>query len=545
MNYDPDIFGSSPSGSSAGFDSSIFSSKGAVTDKPKEVAAPVDNFSGNLRFATPLGTLDTKIPLPQFINKGLAQFGSGIADYGMVTAKPGAVDEKRAIDNPLTKGVAGTVLGFAGKAAPAMALPIVGGPVVGGITAGAAMGALEPVGTGESRQGNTLIGAGLGAVLPGGVGLFRKMAQPTNAPLLKAAQAADIPVGLADITNSKLVKGVRSVLNDVPFIGGIGESQRNATQQGFNRAVGRTFGADAPSLTPDVVQTAKTNIKGELNRVWENNTLKLDPQLIQDINRISQNAADKLNPEQSAMVEKQIQNLLKKSNNAEIPGGFTNNWQSELRMAADGEKGLAQNTLTDLRKSVIGAFNRGVSGDDAAALTKARTQYGAFKTVEPLLNSAEAGVAGRVAGDVPAALLPNRVVQQYGSSGRSPFGDLPQIGSQFIVNRTPQTGGSPRAFVQNALVGTGLAGGLGATGGLLAGIGPVVGAAAGLTGAAGLQGLLGSPAVVKALYGNPAAVRGFLDAPEMKKMLLELSKNSAARLPPALAIGSVTAPALE
>lgn len=509
---------------------------------------PVGDFSGNLRFATPFGTMDTRIPLPQIVNRGLAQLGSGFADYGAAFDSPQAVDAKRASDKPLLDMPGGSTLNFAGKVGPALAIPTVGGPVVGGMIAGGLTGLMEPVGTGESRGFNTLTSAGFGGALPGVVKGFGALARPdaAKADLARSALGKGIPVGVSDITDSKLLKATRSILNDVPFVGGIGERQAANTQAGFNRAVSNVIGESADSLTPQVMGGAKSRIGGELNRIWDNNNLKLDPQYITDLQRIMQDASSKLNPEQAAAVNRQVQNLLAKADNAEIPGSFTNNWQSELRMAAEGEKGLAQKLLNDLRQSTLKAFNRGVSGPDAAALSKARGQYGALKTLEPIMNKAEAGVGGRMPGDVPAALLPGQVVSQYGSAARSPFSDLPQIGSQFLVDRVPRTGGSVRAALQNTIVGSGLMGG-GALGGALTagGMGAGVGAGAGLGLTAGLQKLLGSPTVAMSVLSQPQVQRGLLDNPEFSKALLEIMRNSGSRLPAAAGLGLLSAPALE
>jgi len=511
-------------------------------EKPTDV-----NFQGNLRLATPFGTIDTHIPLPEIVNKRLAQFGSGISDLSVAFAKPDVVDEKRGIDAPLLDSGVGKGLHFLGKAAPSMAIPNIGGPVVGGMGAGAIMGITEPVGAGESRIGNTVTSTVLGGIVPAAIKGAQWIARPNaeTATLAQSALDQGIPLGVSDISTNRFVKGARSVLDDLPFVGSIGERANNAKQAGFDVANAKVIGENAP-LTPDVMSAAKTRIGGELNKVWGNNNLKLDGQFIQDLQRIQQDAASKLNPEQATTVNKYIQNLLAKSENAEISGGFANNWQSELRMAADGEKGLAQKVLSDLRRSTLDAFNRGVSPADAAALKTAKTQYGAYKTLEPLMNKSEAGVAGRTPGQVPAALLPQRIVQQYGSTARSPFGDLPQIGSQFIVNRTPQTGGSPRAAIQNIGIGSILTSGAGAgLGGLAAGgPGAVGGAALGLGGGALIEKLLSSPDVTQSVIA-PAVKRGLLDNPQLSAAVLELLKKSASRLPVAAGMGLLSAPALE
>lgn len=498
----------------------------AVPDKP----AKVEDFSGTLRF----GPLDTGIRLPEGVNRRLAQFASGVANLGAAFDAPEAVDAKRARDAQLNDDFMGKALNFAGNVAPGMAIPTLGGPVLGGALAGTIMGATTPVGTGESRLLNTITGGGLGAALPGAVGLARNMVRPDPkaADLArKAIDQYDIPLSPTDITSNGLAKGARSMLDDLPFIGRIGANQQAAKQEAFNAAIGSTFGAPEKSLTPGVMQQAKGRIGGELDRIWNNNTLDLDPKYFQDLQRIGQRAQN-LNPEQQAVVSRQIQNLLQQAQNAKVPGAFTNNWQSELRLAAEGEKGLMQSVLSDLRKSTIAAFNRGVGSQDAAALTKARSQYGAYKTVEPLMSKAEAGVAGRVAGDVPAALLPQRVADQYGSRiSQSPFEDLSAIAGRFMVDRVPRTGGSARAAIQNSALGAGL--GLGA-------FHEPLSAAAGLGSAAVLEKLLSSPALARLLL-NQGPSRGLFDSPDLQRALLELGGNSLFRLPAAAGIGTLSA----
>lgn len=497
---------------------------------PDEQPAKVDDFTGNLR----IGPLDTGIPLPSWLNRRLAQFGSGVADLGNSFAAPEVVDQKRTRDAQLNDDAFGKVLSFGGKALPAMAIPTFGGPVLGGALAGTALGALEPVGTGDSRLTNTLVGGALGAAVPGAVAGVRNLLRPAAKDIDLARTAVNtygIPLAPSDVSRNGLVKGARSVLDDLPVVGRIGANQQEAKQAAFNRAVGSTFGAAEDSLTPQVMGAAKTRIGGELDRIWGNNTLNLDPQYFNDLARVSKRAAS-LNPDQQAAVQRQIQSLLQQADNAQVPGGFVNNWQSELRLAAEGEKGLHQSVLGDLRKATIDAFNRGVSGSDAAALQKARSQYGALKTVQPLLNKAEAAVAGRVSGDVPAGLLPQQVATQYGDRvAQSPLNDLSKIAGRFMVNRSPQTGGSPRAMLQNSALGSALTFG--------AYHDPLT-ASLGLGSAAVLEKLLSSPMLTRSVLRD-VPTRGLLDAPDLQRTLLELSKNSANRLPLAGGLLGLTA----
>jgi hypothetical protein len=269
--------------------------------------------------------------------------------------------------------------------------------------------------------------------------------------------------------------------------------------------------------------------------VWDNNTLKIDGKMVQDLTRIENDALSKLNPEQAASVQKQIQNLLAKSTNGEIDGSFANNWQSELRLVADGEKGLAKKLMGDLRASTLQAFNRGVMPADAGALSQARKEYANFKTLEPLIEKAALGVGGRAPGDMPAGLLPQAVMTgQGGRAIGSDLGELSQIAGRLMTDRVAQTGGSPRAMAQSALMGYGpamLGGAFGLGGAAGAGVGAVGAGAAG----AGLQTLLGSPTVARSVLGiGGNASRGLLDSPTRQGLsdaMEELLKQGAMRSP--------------
>jgi hypothetical protein len=395
----------------------------------------------------------------------------------------------------------------------------------GAVTGGAAAGAVNPEDAGT--------GAALGAALPGVVkatgtagsavgGVFRP--NINNAPLAeRAINNYGIPLGPADISASRFTKATRSVLNDAPFTAGIGERQGAAVQQRFNRAVGDTFGANSDTLTLDVLDAAKQRMGAEFDRIWGQNTLAVDSQLMQQLMVLQQRAA-KLPRSEGASLNAELQDLMQKmttdaAGNVVIPGDVANKFQSYIRRRAEGSQGL-RNELTDLRRSIISAFNRGVSPADAAALTNNRTQYKAFKTVEPLMARAEAGVAGRAAGDVPAALLPQAVVSSYGvGMGGTPLGELAQIGSQYIVPRVAQTGGSARAAIQNAAVGAGLLYG-----------GVMNPAALGAVPAAmGAQSLLGSPTAARAALAAQQRMQasGVTLSPEFQRFLFRSAPQSA------------------
>lgn len=430
--------------------------------------------------------------------KMLAEIG-GTAGAGGVLAKglsaiPGVASAAPALVNAVRSG--GMSVGGA-KGIPAALSRIAGGAVTGGTAAG--MVNPEEAGTGA------LVGGAIpaGAAVAGATGrALGRALRPSGevAQIAQKAQSYGIPVGFGDVADNRMVQATRSILRDAPLTGGMAAGAQDAKQEAFNRAIGQTFGADAPKLTTEVVDQAKQKMGAEFDRIWNNNSLKVTPEFASKLSELKQLSA-KLPRNEGQSLAAEIDDLATKVIDAAdgtqvIPGDVANKFQQYLRRRAEGSAGL-RNELGDMRQAIISAFNQSVSPVDAAALTLNRTQYKAFKTVEPLLRSAELGVAGRMPGDVPAALLPGAVSKSYSNTAGVPLADLAQVGSRFLVDRTPQTGGSARAALQNTAIGAALLGG-GMTNPLLT--------AATVPGAIGVQSMLNSPALARAVMGQGGPV---------------------------------------
>lgn len=401
----------------------------------------------------------------------------------------------------------------------------------GAVSGGAMAGLVDP----ESAATGVVIGAATPAVIRGSSKVFDATARALRpevsaTPLARRALEMGAPLGIADLSNNGMVRGTRSILNDSLFTGGIGRAQNEAKQAWFNQQVGKTFGADAKSLTPEIMDTAKKRLGNEFDRIWGGNDLMVDNQLLVKLSGLRQNA-DLLPQGEGKRLLSHLDDFESRiAQGADgamvIPGGVANRFQSSLRKTSEGAQGFLKNDLLDMRQSVISAFNRSVSPQDAAALTANRGKYKAMKTVEPLLQKSEAGVAGRTSGDVPPALLSQAVVNSYkGGVGGAPLTELSQIGQRFLVDRTPQTGGSARAAIQNTALGGALAAGA-------------------LTNPYTLLGIPAAMGVNKAL-GSPALARGLLTAPEsgaerallglpLTGGLLDLGVRAAPLLSPAL-----------
>lgn len=347
------------------------------------------------------------------------------------------------------------------------------------------------------------LGAALGGALPGLVRAAGSAGQAVARQMRPALESSDLarkalgmgaPLGVADVAEGKAVKALRSVLNDAPLTGGIGAAQNEAKQKWFNRAVGEVFDAADDKLTPEVMDAAKKKMGAEFDRIWGSNNLIVDDKLMISLGKARSNAMMLPKGERARIVSMldDFENQIAQAPDGSIiiPGDVANRYQSTIRKTAESAQSFLKDELTRLRGDIIGAFNRSVSADDAAALALNQRKYKAFKTVEPLLAKGELGVAGREAGDVPAALLPQAVFGSYKTNvSSSPLADLSRIGSMYLVDRVPQTGGSARAMIQNSAIGGAL--GVGAlTNPLALGVIP-----AGMA----VNKALGSPTVARAL----------------------------------------------
>lgn len=122
----------------------------AWASAPEVASDPTEGMSGTDKFLAGVG-------------KSMYDAGRGVGQLvGAVSRED--IDEARRLDAPLmqtTAGKAGAVTGGVATFAPAMFIPGAN-TAVGASLVGAGMGALSPVGTGESRLANTAAGGALG-----------------------------------------------------------------------------------------------------------------------------------------------------------------------------------------------------------------------------------------------------------------------------------------------------------------------------------------------------------------------------------------------
>ncbi|WP_052961842.1 hypothetical protein [Pseudomonas fluorescens] len=321
---------------------------------------------------------------------------------------------------------------------PAVGTRMLGGAITGGASAGlvnpedAKMGALVggAVPGAVSIAGNTA--RGMGRALRGGE------ISPEVAGLVQKANNLGIDIPADRVVNSKPLNALATSLEYMPFSG------RTATidkmQGQLNRAVSRTFGQDSDNVTM-ALRKAQGDLGSKFDTVLQSNKVKIDPTFTQELADHAQRASSELESGQASIIQKQIEEIMSKAQNGEIDGQAAYNIKKTLDRI--GQRNSPEAWYAgDLKKSLMGALNRSLKPDDAAAFAKVRQQYG---TMLDLKKMAQNGADG----DISIARLANMK-----NIGNPELQDIADISAQFLKSRE-----SPHGAMQRLMLG-----GLGAAG---------------------------------------------------------------------------------
>jgi len=354
----------------------------------------------------------------------------------------------------------------------------------------------------QGMAGGAILGPAGKLVAAGGGALANAVAPKVNPIVAQLAQkAVDAGIDLrgSQISASPFVKTVDSVLARVP---GSGIAADNATQrEQFTRAVGRTFGADATSLTPDVMSAAKQNISKVYKDVAARTNVQAGPELTDALDQIHADAQGVLDTNKVPALEKLIQNIKGKIGpDGTMPGetfqALTNKGSMLDRATQDSYSPYA-NIAKEIKAHLNDALESSATPEDAAALSKADWQWKNMRTVEKL-------IANSPDNQIDPARLNAPVSNSFKNrayTGAGDLGDLADIGQRFLKDQG-SSNTAERGAVMNALLkhGAGLAGGASSLLGYHAGLDPLYAAGAGALAAGGTS--LVSRGVGKALSSD-------------------------------------------
>lgn len=407
---------------------------------------------------------------------------------------------------------AGNVAMMAMPASKVSALPSLTGRIAGNVALGATAGGLAPVGTGESRGGNMLVGGAAGGLgMAAGAGLQRlgvAAATPKRIQTRALAQRArqlGIPVTPAQVSDSIPVKTLASSAKYLPFTGAGGAAQRQ--QAGFNRALARTFGADADMLTDDVVQTARKGLSSEFSDIYARNDVPIGPNALQKLADVNNEWSRRMTNDQARVLSNQLDDIIDNAASGTLTGEKYQAVRTML-MKAEGHDALGT-SIRELRRALDDVAADAVGPADAQALKQLRGKWANLRTVEGLLK--QVGGAG---GDVkPSSIWP---AIRKGSTKE--MRELGRIGQVVLKDPIPDSGTGGRLFQYSLLGGLGGApftggGSLGLSAGQL-GLGATLGRAANSDLLGGLVARH-APGMTRRLVGKQLPILGLGATPVM------------------------------
>jgi len=334
---------------------------------------------------------------------------------------------------PLGKG--GRIAAALGKAAP----------FAGAAARGGGFAALQGTTGDETRGENALLGGLLGAAGQGVASGAARLASgiqmdDVTRGLLAKADDAGLRLGAGQLTENRMARTVIDQLERLPFSGA--RAARDANQAAFNRAVAGTFGASDDKITGDAFKAAKLRIGNEFERLANQNTLRVTPQLKAQLAAIRDDASRlSAGPETGKAVGNWIDDLLSKADGDAIPGRLYQSFDSKVGKAMR-PGGETASYLGDIREAVRAAMDDSISAADQGAWRTARQQWANLKTVEPL-------VAKSATGDIAPAQLMGRVTAdnagkvRMASGGGGQLGDLAKVGQRFLKD-APDSGTADR-----------------------------------------------------------------------------------------------------
>lgn len=421
---------------------------------------------------------------------GPQKFFAGVGKSGYDTVRGlgqlvGVVDDDEANENAkLDASLMNTGAGITGNIGGQVAQMIVPGgaalkgakavgavksaPYLAAALSGGAYAASQPVVGDQSRAGNAAFGAaaGLGGQAVGaGLARVAKGASDTISPATKAlfekAKAAGIPVTAAQLSDSRFVKALASVVDRLPWSGA---AKRQASQQGaFNAAVGKTFGAEGNKLTTEVMGAAKAKLGATFDRLGSAYGVKVDDELLGRLAGIADEAT-RLSPDNAgSAVSNVIDDILSKTENGTLPGKAYQSFNTKLRELAK-TKDRYGGYVGQVRDAMEDALTRSIPAAEKELYKTARSQYASMKTAEK--------VAQTRGGDVTPAAL------SHAARGRGELGELAEIGQRFVRQTVPDSGTAERNLLYSALGGGAAYGGMiePTTAALLVGSGKILGA---------------------------------------------------------------------
>ncbi len=282
------------------------------------------------------------------------------------------------------------------------------------------------------------------------------------APAVKAlseeAARLGIPVSRSQLSDSKFVKTLASVVDTMPFSGATKTAENQ--QKAFNRAVAYTFGENTDTITRGVYASARERLGKEFERLSSKNDLNVTPTLMSDVNDVILRSSKYAKDETGRAVLNLARDLRSKMDTTAmtVPGKTYQSIDSEISRLLKGAQGDTALYLGELQEALRKGMDASmVNSADAAAWKVARQQYANLKTIRDIV--AKEGADGNI---TPALLMSRLNASNSGKESmakgtRGQIGDIAAIGKQFMRPAVPNSGTAQRMAALGLLGGGGYA----------------------------------------------------------------------------------------
>jgi len=321
------------------------------------------------------------------------------------------------------------------------------GRIIKGAAAGSAFGAASGAGTAGYNQ--SLSGAGEGAIFGAVAGgaipavgamggkLIEKVTPAASEGLQEVgrlAQKFNIPVSLNQISDSRTLKNLQKVSQEIPLSGQ--EAFKESQMKAFNKALFKTVGVDADRFTPENMAFAFKKVGSEFDNLTKGKQFNIGGTFIDDLATTADDVASTYGNDAASIYQKEALKVINDFGNKDIISGDLISRQ-RARINALARKAQDPNikgALLDLENNIVD----GITSNDSAlqsALSTAKQRYKNLIVLEPIANRAKGGM-------ISPSSLNNRVSQVYrrahtvGKSGD--IGELARIGNELL----PELGGS-------------------------------------------------------------------------------------------------------
>ncbi|KAB7765403.1 hypothetical protein CEK68_11960 [Xanthomonas sp. LMG 12461] len=327
------------------------------------------------------------------------------------------------------------------------ALPKMATRVAASTGLGAASGYVGAADSQAGRLGNAALGGAFGAggeVVGQGLRLLGSRVTPEIMALYNAARQRGIELTPAQLSNSQFLKRAENMLKNIPFTGATRTWEKQLEQ--FNTAVSKTFGENAPKITPDVFAAAKSRIGQQFDELSARSTLNVSDRLLEGLGAIQKEASEVAEDGTIRAVNSVIDRFLRQTQDGVLPGPAYKSLDSQLGkiMANGGEKAAY---IGQVRDTLREAMDESIPAALKDAWTQARSQYRSLKTVEPLVAKSADGTIS------PAQLMGRVTADKSGkaamAAGRGgELGTLARIGQAM---KAPSSSGTAENMLAGGL----------------------------------------------------------------------------------------------